>query len=125
MTLAKKENKIGGITDKMERRGFTEQDWKLFRKKIAGWQEHYMERLCDEYMELLSSDEKASEKFWRLEKRVRQDKKKTGVIADMRRSQMLYELTDLIQEGAIGFDDLTDFSEELQETVRFFIKGRE
>ena len=33
---------------------FTEADWKLFRKKIAGWQEAYMEKLVREYMDLLS-----------------------------------------------------------------------
>jgi len=26
----------------MERQGFTEKDWKLFRSKIAGWQEAFM-----------------------------------------------------------------------------------
>ena len=108
----------------MERRGFTEKDWKLFRKKISGWQENYMEKLCKEYIELLSGDESASEKFWKLEKKIKQDKKKSGVIVDMRRSQMLYDITDLIQEGAIGFNDLKEFSEELQETINFFIQGR-
>ena len=32
-------------------------DWKLFRERISGWQEAYMERLTREYIELLSSDE--------------------------------------------------------------------
>ena len=34
-------------------------DWKLFRERISGWQEAYMERLTREYIELLSSDEPA------------------------------------------------------------------
>lgn len=25
-------------------------DWKLFREKIAGWQEHYMEKLAQDYL---------------------------------------------------------------------------
>lgn len=37
----------------MQERGFTEKDWKLFRSKIADWQEAYMDRLNKEYIELL------------------------------------------------------------------------
>lgn len=33
---------------------FTEKDWKLFRSKIVGWQEAYMDRLNKEYIDLLS-----------------------------------------------------------------------
>ena len=32
-------------------------DWKLFRTHIAKWQENYMERLMQEYVELLSGEE--------------------------------------------------------------------
>ena len=42
-------------------RDFSEKDWKLFRKKLPGWQEAYMERLCKEYINLLSSDINASD----------------------------------------------------------------
>ena len=35
---------------------FSEKDWKLFRNKIADWQEAYMEKLNREYIELLSSE---------------------------------------------------------------------
>ncbi len=45
---------------------FTEKDWKLFRSKIVGWQEAYMDRLNKEYIELLSTDDNPSEKFWKL-----------------------------------------------------------
>ena len=50
---------------------FSEKDWKLFRSKIAGWQEAYMDRLNEEYMEILSGEGAASEKFWKLEKRIK------------------------------------------------------
>ena len=33
---------------------FSEKDWKLFRSKIADWQEAYMEKLNREYINLLS-----------------------------------------------------------------------
>lgn len=34
----------------MQERGFTEKDWKLFRSKMADWQEAYMDRLGKEYI---------------------------------------------------------------------------
>ena len=35
---------------------FSEKDWKLFRKKISGWQEAYMEKLNREYIALLNEE---------------------------------------------------------------------
>jgi hypothetical protein len=46
-------------------------DWKLFRERLPEWQEHYMERLTKEYIELLSSPGNASDHFWELEKRIK------------------------------------------------------
>lgn len=66
---------------------FSEKDWKLFRSKIADWQEAYMEKLNREYIKLLSGKGDASEKFWALEKRIRQDKKDCGVQCEMSRLQ--------------------------------------
>lgn len=55
-------------------------DWKLYRSRIGEWQEAYMEKLVKEYVELLSTDERAPDKFWGLEKRIKQDRKHPGVI---------------------------------------------
>ena len=103
-------------------REFSEKDWKLFRKKLPQWQEAYMERLCKEYVSLLTSDEKASERFWQLEKRIKKDRRKTGVVADMRRSVMIDNMVDLIIEGAITLDDLNDFSNDVKEAVRMIAR---
>ena len=46
----------------------TKADWKLYREKLPQWQEAYMERLNQEYIELLTGDGKGSEKWWKLEK---------------------------------------------------------
>ena len=93
---------------------FNESDWKLFRQRIAVWQENHMERLCREYIELLSGDRKASEKWWDLEKRVKEDKRSRGVIADMARSRMPQHIAALLIEGVITEDDLDGFSDELR-----------
>lgn len=106
----------------MQEREFTERDWKLFRNKVADWQESYMDRLNKEYIELLSEDANPSEKFWRLEKRIKQDRKKAGVQLEMSRSNLIHNIISLINEGAIGFDDLEEFSDELRATVCVFIR---
>ena len=85
---------------------FSEKDWKIFRSKIAGWQEAYMDRLNKEYMEILSGEGAASEKFWKLEKRIKEDKKDCGVQCEMSRSNQLYIMLELLNEGAITMDDL-------------------
>ena len=106
----------------MQRQGFTEKDWKLFRKKIADWQEAYMDRLNKEYIALLSEDTDPAEKFWKLDERIKKDK--VGVQADMRRSNLIYNILSLIDEEAIRLEDLEEFSDELKETIRFFSERR-
>lgn len=106
----------------MQEQRFTKKDWKLFRNKIAGWQENYMDRLNKEYIELLSGDAAPSEKFWALDKRIKEDKRKKGVWIKINRSDLIYNIVALINEGAIGLDDLEEFSNELKETVRFMIE---
>lgn len=101
--------------------GINERDWKLFRSKLPDWQERYMDKLNHEYMEILSGEGNPSDKFWALEGRIREDTKDTGVIVrGASRSNMLYHIMDLIREGAIGIEDLAEFSEELRETVKAF-----
>ena len=91
-----------------------EKDWKLFRKKLPDWQETFMAELNKEYILILSQNRNASDNFWELEKRIREDKRKTAVLArDIRRSNMLSLMMDLIREGAISADDLDGFSKDL------------
>lgn len=108
----------------MNQFGFPESDWKLYKSKIADWQEGYMEKLCKEYIDLLSSDRLPSDRFWELEKRIREDKRATGVVVNNSRSNMIDNILDLLHEGAITLDDLSDFSEELQERIKsIYSKG--
>ena len=79
------------------------------RKRISGgW---------TKYIELLSRDGSEAKKFWELYKRIRRDKRCTGLQAEMRSSEILANLCRLVNEGAIGYDDLDGFSEELREDV--------
>lgn len=103
----------------MSDNGFKENDWKLFRKKIADWQEAYIAKLNREYIEILNSDKPASEKFWEIEKRIRSDKKDAGVIIEMQQSKFIQDILELLSEKVIGLDDLEEFSDELKQTVNF------
>ena len=97
---------------------YTERDWKLFRSRIAGWQERYMDKLNNEYVELLRSEGTPSEKFWALEKRIREDKRAAGVRVEMRRSILVRNMASLYAEGAIADEDLEGFSDDLVETLK-------
>ena len=103
--------------------GVNERDWKQLRKKLPDWQENYMDKLIHEYIDLLQGEGNPSDRFWALEKRIREDKKDTGVVADMRRSRMTWILHDLLREGAITLDDLDGFSEELKEEMAPYVRS--
>lgn len=45
----------------------------LFLQSFTDWQESYMDRLNKGYIELLSEDKNPSEKFWRLDKRIKEE----------------------------------------------------
>lgn len=95
----------------------SKRDQLLFRERIIGWQEAYIGRLNREYIELLSRDGSETEKFWELYRRIHRDKRNAGVQAEMRNSEILANLCRLVNEGAIGYDDLDGLSEELRENM--------
>lgn len=99
----------------------SKKDWKLYREKIGGWQEHNMERLIKEYVDYLNSDLPASEKFWGIEKRIKRDRKTPGVCIELRRSDMLWDIARLICDGAITMDELEEFSEDTKEAVSLIL----
>ena len=96
-------------------------DWKLFRARISDWQEAYMERLIKEYMDLLDGEENASDKFWKLEERIKKDKKHPGVRLELNKGNMIFDIVTLINSGVITTADLEDFSDGLKESVDFLL----
>lgn len=97
----------------------TKQDWKLFRNKIALWQEAYMDRLNREYIDILTGEGNPSDKFWQLEKRINTDKKNRGVMIQLRKQTVVYDLAVLISDSVITFADIEEFSVELKEAVGY------
>ena len=97
----------------------SKKDWKLFQEKLSGWQENYMEELVEKYVNFLNDDKKpASEKFWELEKRIKEDKRHPGVIMKLSKSEIIWNIIRLIRLKVITYDDLLDFSDELQIEVK-------
>jgi len=96
-------------------------DWKLFRERVPEWQEHYMEHLTKEYIELLNSPGNASDHFWELEKRIRQDKKHPGVLLNLRRSDAIWDIAAFVGYEVISLDDLEGFSEDLIDAVKLIL----
>ena len=43
-------------------------DWKLYRSLLPKWQERYMAKLNQEYIDILNEDNNPSANFWKLEK---------------------------------------------------------
>ena len=114
----RKENFYNSLGENME---VTKKDWKLFREKIGDWQESYIKKLLDEYINMISDGGLASDKFLELDKRIKADRRKPGVIIEMRKSEMLYDIVALINDKVITQDDLEEFSDELKEYVQFLL----
>lgn len=100
----------------------SKRDWKLYREKIGGWQEHYMEKLVKEYTDYLCSDLSASTKFWEIEKRIKRDRRTLGVYIELRKSDMFWDIAGLINDEVISMDDLEEFSDDLKEAVALILR---
>lgn len=101
----------------------TKADWKLFQERLPKWQENYMDRLVKEYIALLQGNEEPSSKFWSLDERIKNDKKRPGVRLELNKRDVDMDLVRLINDGVITFEDLYGFSEELIERVKFLYES--
>lgn len=99
----------------------TKVDWKLFREKVPKWQEQYMEKLNKKYIELLSSPGNASDHFWELEKRIKQDKRHPGVLLELKKSTAIWDIAFFVRDDVITMDELEGFSEDLIDSVRLIL----
>ena len=101
----------------------SKKDLKLLRERLSDWQENYMEGLVKEDVNFLNDDKKpASDKFWELEKRIKEDKRHPGVIMEMSKSEVIWDIVRLIRLKVITYDDLSDFSDELQMEVKEYLR---
>jgi hypothetical protein len=96
-------------------------DWKLYRERLPEWQEHFMEGLVKEYIELLSSPGNASDHFWELEERIKKDKKNPGVLIEVRKSDALWDIAMFVQRKIITMDNLDGFSDDVKDAVKLIL----
>ena len=99
----------------------SKKDWKLYRERLPEWQEHFMERLTKEYIELLSAPGNASDHFWELEERIRKDKKNPGVLLNVTKSNAIWDIAVFVGRGIITMDELDGFSPDLVEAVKLIL----
>ena len=102
----------------------SKKDWKLFQAKVPEWQERYMEELIKSYITLLNSPGYASDHFWELEKRIREDRKHPGVKMQLQKPEMAWDAVSLLQLGVITMDDLNEFSVDFVDTVKLILERR-
>ena len=88
-------------------------DWKLFQDRLRLWQENYMQRLIDGYIEMLQGPGNASSKFWQLERKLKSDRLNPGVSLVLDKQEVINDIVNMIKIGVITIDDLEGFSEEL------------
>lgn len=94
-------------------------DWKLFRERLP---QSLYGTLGKKYMDLLGSNESASIKFWKLEKRIKNDNKNPGVVLQLRKSSMIFDIVSMINLKVITLDDVEDLSEELKDRIKTLLK---
>ena len=96
-------------------------DWKLFQDRLRLWQENYMERLIDGYIQMLQGPENASSKFWQLERKLKSDRVNPGVSLVLDKQEVIQDIANMMKIGVITIDDLEGFSEELVSEVKRLI----
>ena len=78
--------------------------------------------LVKEYIDMLNGNGNASDKFWELEERIKKDKKHPGVMLELSKGNMIFDIVALINSGVITTADLEGFSDELKESVNFLLQ---
>lgn len=56
-----------------------------------------------------------------MEERIKKDKKHPGVLLELSKGNMIFDIVALINSGVITVDDLDGFSDELKESVNFLL----
>ena len=96
-------------------------DWQLFRQKLPVWQERYMQEVVYDYIRILNGSENPSDKFWTLEKRIKNDKRHPGVSVEMTKENMLPTVTELCRVGVVYKSELEGFSEQFIEALSLML----
>ena len=104
----------------------TESDWKAFRKMVPDLRERYLQSKTREIAALLtSSGETATERFWDShEKIIEEARVLKQCLNGHSRSRMTDYMRLMLSAGLMSVDDLSFFSDELQERAKDWVIGK-
>ena len=80
-----------------------------------------MQEVIYDYIRILNSSEKPSDKFWALEKRIKNDKRHPGVSVEMTKENMLPAVVELCRAGVVYKNELEGFSEQFIEALSMML----
>ena len=63
----------------------------------------------------------ASDHFWKLEKRIKQDKRHPGALIELRKSNAIWDIAMYVRNKVITIDKLEGFSEDLIDAVKLIL----
>lgn len=82
---------------------------------MAGLIRSYVQLLKDEKMD-------TSDRFWELWKRLNNDRRTPGVVIEMNKGSMLWNLARFVNDGLVPEEELAEFSEDGQEAVGLILR---
>ena len=84
-----------------------------------------IEYIIEKYKELLDSEESATDKFFKLQEQIHKDSHSTVFRLPGRfsRNDMYLNIMALLNSKIISIDDLSEFSEELQDYAKAILLG--
>ena len=80
-----------------------------------------MAKLNQEYIDILNEDNNSSANFWKLEKRIYQDRKSPGVVITVSHSEFFIDIMSLMRANVISREDLNDFSKDVTDWIDQFL----
>ena len=87
-----------------------EKDWKLYKKNIGAWQERYMDKILEEYKEIIDRKEMASKRFWNPYHRIKSVLENHGVLIAASRNNLKDIILSLYSHNVITFEELNDLN---------------
>ena|SRR5262245_64452650 len=98
--------------------GFTEADWKIFRRLHAIALERYCQRVLEEVRIAAECQENFHECYRNVYRLIRnRDKTLAAAFDDLSRSNAILLLANIISEGLLSEEELLQFSDETQERI--------
>lgn len=101
----------------------TASDWELCCEYAKKWQEHYIDRLIQGYIIMLNSDEKAENRFRKLEKQVMEDRNKPGVVIQLQRAEAIWNIAALVEQGVITLEELNGFNPKMIDAIKHILSS--